>query len=94
MLKKLDVSAYFIKKTNICKRRFYENRCMYFLIKDKKIWKKYNEIWKKVSNIIKKEFDSKLVHNKKCLKINTKKGSQCFCTPVILIDSFYRKDKN
>ena len=27
---------------------------MYFLIKDKKMFDKYNEIWVKVSNIIKK----------------------------------------
>ena len=47
----------------------------------------------KVSNIIKKEFNSKLVHNKRYIKINTKEGCQCICTTVILIDSVCRKDK-
>ena len=41
-----------------------------FLIKDEELLEKYNENWKKVSNIIKKEFDSKPVHNKKYLKTN------------------------
>ena len=58
----------------------------------------------KVSNIIEKEFDSEPVSNEKHLrlKINTnfhknkipKEGSQCICLSVILIDSFYTKDKD
>ena len=30
---------------------------MYFLIKDKKVFDKYNEIWIKISNIIKKKLN-------------------------------------
>ena len=44
-----------------------------FFIKDEKLLEKYNEIWKKkISNIIKKEFDIKLVYNKKYLKTKIK----------------------
>ena len=44
-----------------------------FLIKDDKLFKKYNEILeKKVSNSIKKEFDSKLVYTKKYLRAKIK----------------------
>ena len=54
---------------------------MYFLIKAGTFFYEYNEICEKVSNIIKKEFNSKLVYNKKYLKaekkINTKEGFQC-----------------
>ena len=60
------------------------------LTKEKKI-DKYNEVWEKVRNTIKKEFNSKLVYNKKYLKtekkINIKESFQCICTLVILIDS-------
>ena len=60
-----------------------------------KTFKKYiMKFGRKVRDIIKKEFNSELVHNEKYLKINAKEGSQCFCTPVILTDSVYRKDKS
>ena len=51
---------------------FDKTKCMCFLIKYEKLLGKYNEIWKKVSNIIEKEFDSKLVYNKKYLKTEIK----------------------
>ena len=35
-------------------RSFDKNECIYFLIKEEKIFDKYNEIWEKVRNIIKK----------------------------------------
>ena len=45
---------------------------MSFLIKYEKLLEKHNEFLKNVSNIIKKEFDSKPVHNKKYLKTKIK----------------------
>ena len=39
---------------SIYKRDFDKTKCMYFLIKDEKIFDKYYEIREKVSNIIKK----------------------------------------
>ena len=54
---------------------------------------KYMKIWKKVS-----KFDSELIYHKIYLKakkkINTKESFQCFCIPVIFLDSLYRKDEN
>ena len=38
---------------------------MSFLIKDDKVSGTYNEIWEKVKNSLKKELDSKPVHNAK-----------------------------
>ena len=52
---------------------------------------------KKLAILLKTEFDSEPAHNKKKKlkkRINTKEGFQCFCVPVILIDSVCRKDKN
>ena len=48
---------------------------MYFLIKDDKLMEKYNTICDKVSADIKKEFDSKPVYNKKCLKTKIKSSN-------------------
>ena len=45
---------------------------MYFLIKDNDLLEKYNTIWDKVSDDIKKEFDSKSVHNKNFVKTKIK----------------------
>ena len=39
----------------IHKRNFHENRRIYFLIKEEKVFIKYMELLEKVSNIIKKE---------------------------------------
>ena len=62
------------------------------MIKDEKK-NKHMTIWEKVSNIIKKEFNSKLIYNKKYVKaekrFNTKESCQCFYIPVILFDSIY-----
>ena len=75
------------------KRDFHKTSFRYFLIKEEKIFVKYNEILEEVRNIIKKRFNSKLVYNKKYLNINTKEGFQCFYASVISIDSVYRKDE-
>ena len=49
-----------------------KTKWMYFLIEDDDLLEKYNTIWDKVSVDIKKEFDSKPVYNKKCLKTKVK----------------------
>ena len=49
-----------------------KTKWMYFLIEDDDLLEKYNTIWDKVSVDIKKEFDSKPVYNKKCLKAKVK----------------------
>ena len=54
------------------RRDFDETKCMSFLIKDDELLEKHNEIWEKVKNNIKKEFDSKPVHNEKYLKAKIK----------------------
>ena len=45
---------------------------MYFLIENDDLLEKYNTIWDKVRSDIKKEFDSKHVHNKEFLKAKIK----------------------
>ena len=45
---------------------------MYFWLKMKNYWEKYDDIWNKVSNSIKKEFDSEPMCNKKLLKTKIK----------------------
>ena len=69
-----------------------------FFDKRWRIFEKHNETLKKVSNSIKKEFNSEPLFNKKYIqnvkKIKTKEGYQCIYTPVILIESIHRKDRN
>ena len=43
-------------------------KCMYILIEEDYLLKKYNDIWNKVRKRIKKEFYSKPIYNKKILK--------------------------
>ena len=73
----LNLYTYFFQKC-IYRRDFDETKWMYLLIKEEKVFDKYNEIQEKVCNIIKKEFNGKLVYNKKYLQaekqINTKEG--------------------
>ena len=56
---------------SIYKRYSDKTKCMYFMIKDEKIFDKYVTIWEKVSNIIKK--NSELIYNKEYLKKISKK---------------------
>ena len=87
-----------------------QTKWMYFLIKDDELMEKYNTICDKVSADIKKEFDSKPVHNKKCLKTKIKSnndettdfhnkeipkaGSNYIYLAVIKVDSTLKKDEN
>ena len=100
MLKKLDLYAYSIQKhiyrtkcETKSKSLMKQNVCI-FLIKEEKVFDKYNEIWGNVSNIIGKESNSKLVYNKKNLKAEKKSSYKACYAPVMLIDSVYRKDEN
>ena len=68
-------------------RSFDKNDCMYFMIKEEKVFIEYNNIWRKVDNVIKQFIKSEN-------KINTKEGFQYFYISVILIDSVYIKDEN
>ena len=56
--KKVRPLCIFFPKTGEYRRDFDKANCKCFLIKDKKLWEKYNEIWGSVSNIIKKELSS------------------------------------
>ena len=60
------------KTSAYVKRYDGKTKCMYFLIEDDDLLKRYNAIWDKVSADIKKEFDGKPVYNKKCLKTKIK----------------------
>ena len=57
----------------IYKRNFDENRGIYFLIKEKKVFIKYMEILEKASNVIENKFNTELIYNKKYLKAEKKK---------------------
>ena len=62
--------GYLYIKLSLPKKSVYvrQTKWMYFLNEDDDLLEKYNTIWDKVSADIKKEFDSKLVYNKHCLK--------------------------
>ena len=83
---------------------------MYLLIEDEELLKKiYKDTWNKVRNSLKKEYDSKLIYNKKlrktkikssgdeatdfCSKGISKVGSNYTCFTVILIDFVLKKDR-
>ena len=74
---------------SIYKKYFDKTKCMYFMIKDEKIFDKYMKILEKVSKIRKKSY-SELIYNKKYLraqkKFNTKESFLCFYIPVLLFD--------
>ena len=55
IIKKLDLYA---NSFFIYKRYSDKTKCMYFMIKDEKMFDKYITIWEKVSNVIKKEDNS------------------------------------
>ena len=62
----------FLPKMSTYIRDFDETEYMSFLIKDDKLFKKYNEICEKVQNSIEKEFNSKPIYNEKYLKAKIK----------------------
>ena len=52
----------------IFKRYFDENRCIYFLIKKKKVLIKYMEDLEKLKESIKNKFNSEVIYSKKISK--------------------------
>ena len=60
-------------------RKFNENSTMSFIVKDKKLFKKYSKIWETIEGLMKKTFESKPVYGEdvKCIKtkIRTYAGS-------------------
>ena len=64
--KKLSLYVYWSAWVHLEKTLVKLSMC--FLVKDEKLLEKCDEIRKKFKNIIKKECDSELVHNKKCLR--------------------------
>ena len=53
--KKIDLYAcIFFPEISIYNRYFDQTKCMYFVIKDEKLFDHYVKIWEKVSNMIKK----------------------------------------
>ena len=79
---------------SIYKRYSDKTKCIYFMIKDEKVFDKNMRIWEKSSNIVKK-INSELIYNKKYLKakkrFNTKESFHCFYIPAILFDSVFKK---
>ena len=57
---------------NAYRKDFNETEYISFLIKNDKLFKKYNKIWKKVKPSIEKEFDSEPLCNEKYLKAEIK----------------------
>ena len=51
------------------KLNFDENRHIYFLLKEEKLFIKYMEILETVRNIIKHKFNSELIYSKKIYKL-------------------------
>ena len=66
---------YISPKMSAYRRDSDETKYISFFYKRWWIIKKYNEIWQKVKNCIKKEFDSKLVHNQKYPKTKIKSSN-------------------
>ena len=83
---------------SIYMRDFDKTTCMCFLIKEGKVFDKYNEIWEKLAISPKGNLMVNLHIIKKSLKaekkINTKEIFQYFWITIIVIDSVYRKDEN
>ena len=54
-------------------RKFNENATMSFMVKDKKLSKKYSKIWKTIEGLMKITFESKTVYGEdvKYIKTNT-----------------------
>ena len=48
------------------------NKCINFLVSDRKMLEKYSEIWNKIKSLIKKELNSEPVYNDKYIKAKIK----------------------
>ena len=96
IIKKLYRYAYSFQKL-VYVKDILKTKCMYFMIKNEKMFDKYMTIWEKVSTIIQIN-KNELIYNKKYLKaekgFNTNESFQCFYIPAIMFDSVYKKDGN
>ena len=110
MLKKVWLSCIFLQKMSAYKKGFDDTKYISFLIKDDELFKKFNDWknanntidkefdidlaynWKYLKTKI-KSYNGKINTNFHNNKI-PKKGSQCNCLSVILIDSVYKKNVN
>ena len=68
-MKKIRPSCIFFPKVSAYRIDFDETECMYFMIKEGKVFDKYMYIWEKISNIIKKKLIVKhiFIYSKKYL---------------------------
>ena len=55
------------------------NKCMNFIVYDKKYLKKYYEIWNKTKNLFGKKFDSETIYNDKYIKTKINSYNTNFC---------------
>ena len=93
--KKIRPLCIFFLEISAHKRYFNKSKCMYFIIKDEKIFDKYMTVWEKVRNTIKANLNSELICNKKYPKTEERfSRKESFYIPEILFDSVYRKDEN
>ena len=81
-------------------RKFNENATMSFIVKDKKLLKKYSKIWEAIEGLMKITFESKPVYGedvKYIKKIHNKKmpkeKAPCKCLLIIMIDSVIKANK-
>ena len=58
-------------------RKFDENATMSFIVKDKKLFKKYSKIWKTIERLTKITFESKTVYGEDVKYIKTNKNVCC-----------------
>ena len=88
-------------------RKFNENATMSFIVKDKKLLKKYSEIWEAIERLMKITFESKPVYCEDVKYIKTKgniitnfhnkkmpkEKAPCKCFSIIMIDSVIKANK-
>ena len=79
--------------------KYFENggKSMSFLIKNDKVWEKYEQIWDVIKNKLSIKFHSKPIYDKKYFKSNVREFDEVIktiaCIACITIDSVMRTDK-
>ena len=87
-------------------RKFNENATMSFIVKDKKLLKKYSKIWETIEGLMKITFESKPVYGEDVIKMYAgslitnfhnkkmpKEKAPCKCLSIIMIDSVIKANK-
>ena len=68
------------RQMNVYAKDFRKNnKCMNFIVYDKKYLKKYYEIWNKTKNLFGKKFDSETIYNDKYIKTKINSYNTNFC---------------